>query len=203
MGTGDSTNDRVDTEILDCMAELVASMITRAEDIAQRFGVPIFFLKALQRLDCPMAMKDLGQRMHCDPSFVTSIADMLEKRGLATRESDPADRRVKRIVLTPAGMELRQRVEHEILANLPWRDALDTDERARLLGLIRKILPYAAQPTGQPGSVPGSAAQPGAGQPGATQDGDIRDGDIPHGGAQIGEEVSEVLVSAPVTGADS
>ncbi len=30
-----------------------------------------------------MAMKELGKRMHCDPSFVTLVADMLEKRGLA------------------------------------------------------------------------------------------------------------------------
>ncbi len=180
MGTGDSTSDRVDTEILDCMAELVSAMLTRAEDIAQRFGVPIFFLKALQRLDCPMAMKDLGQRMRCDPSFVTNIADMLEKRGLATRESDPADRRVKRIVLTPAGMELRQRVENEILASLPWRQALDPDERACLLGLIRKILPAAAA---QAGSVSHLA--------------------VNHGAAKYGEEVTEVLVSAPASGADS
>jgi DNA-binding MarR family transcriptional regulator len=194
MGTGDSTTDRVDAEILDSMAELISSLLTRAEEIAQQFGVPIFFVKALQRLDCPMAMKDLGQRMRCDPSFVTNIADMLEKRGLATRESDPADRRVKRIVLTPAGQELRQRIETEVMASLPWRQALDTDERACLLGLIRKILPAAA-------ARPGSMADPG------TLDGaqhEVAQHEVArHGAAQHGEEVSEVLVSAPVTGADS
>jgi DNA-binding MarR family transcriptional regulator len=180
MGTRDSASDQMDTEILESMAELFASMLTRAEEVAQRFGVPIFFLKALQRLDCPMAMKDLGQRMRCDPSFVTNIADMLEKRGLATRESDPADRRVKRIVLTPAGMELRQRLENEIMANLPWRQALDPDERAHLLGLLRKIVPAAAA---QAGSVLHAPAK--------------------HGAATYGEEVTEVLVSAPVSGVDS
>ena len=176
MATGDSTTD-VDVEILDCMAELVAAMITRAEEVAQRHGVPIFFLKVLHRLDCPMAMKDLGQRMRCDPSFVTNIADQLEKRGLATRESDPADRRVKRIVLTPAGLELKQRIEAEILSGLPWRHALDNDERACLLGLVRKLLPAA-----QAGNLPGHEAH--------------------HGAAQHREEVSQVLVGAPVTGVD-
>jgi hypothetical protein len=77
MGTGDSATD-LNVEILDCMAELLASMLTRAEEVAQRNGVPIFFLKALHRLDCPMAMKDLGMRMRCDPSFVTNVADQLE-----------------------------------------------------------------------------------------------------------------------------
>jgi DNA-binding MarR family transcriptional regulator len=179
MGTGASASDQMDTEILESMAELFASMLTRAEEIAQQFGVPIFFLKALQRLDCPMAMKDLGQRMRCDPSFVTNIADMLEKRGLATRESDPADRRVKRIVLTPAGMELRQRLENEIMANLPWRQALDPDERACLLGLLRKVVPAAATQAGSAARAPAE-----------------------HEAATYGEEVTEVLVSAPVSGAD-
>jgi hypothetical protein len=104
---------------------------------------------------------------------VTSIADMLEQRGLATRESDPADRRVKRIALTPAGLVLQQRVQDEILASLPWRQALDADERAQLLGLIRKIL-----------------AAPAAGPPGAT------------GPAREREEVSGALVSTPVIGVD-
>ena len=176
MATGDSTAD-LDVEILDCMAELVAAMLMRAEEVAQRYGVPIFFLKVFHRLDCPMAMKELGQRMRCDPSFVTNIADQLEKRGLATRESDPADRRVKRIALTPAGLELKQRIETEILSGLPWRHALDNDERTCLLGLIRKLLPAT-----QAGNLPGRQAH--------------------HGAAQHREEVSEVLVSAPVTGAD-
>jgi DNA-binding MarR family transcriptional regulator len=177
MTTGDSATD-LNVEILDCMAELLASMLTRAEEVAQRNGVPIFFLKALHRLDCPMAMKDLGMRMRCDPSFVTNIADQLEKRGLATRESDPADRRVKRIALTPAGLELKQRIENEILNGLPWRHALDNDERACLLGLVRKLLP---------------AAQAGNPPPGH---------ETHHGATQHREEVSEVLVSAPATGVD-
>jgi DNA-binding MarR family transcriptional regulator len=178
MATGDSTVDELDVEILDTMAELVAAMLRRAEEVAQRHGVPIIFLKALHRLDCPLAMKDLGQRMRCDPSFVTSVADQLEKRGLATRESDPADRRVKRIALTPAGLELKQRIETEILNGLPWRIALDNDERACLLGLVRKLLPAAK-----------------AGKPAGHE--------AHQGDAQHGEEVSTVLVSAPVTGADS
>ena len=115
--------------------------------------------------------------MGCDPSFVTNIADQLEKRGLATRESDPADRRVKRIALTPAGMELKERIETEILNGMPWRLALDNDERACLLGLIRKLLPAAGA-----GNPPGHEAH--------------------HGAAQHREEVSKVLVSAPTTGAD-
>jgi DNA-binding MarR family transcriptional regulator len=79
--------------------------------------------------------------MHCDPSFITGIADTLERHGLAARESDPGDRRVKRLVLTPAGAELKLRLEDEILARTPWRRALSTGERASLLALVHKMSP--------------------------------------------------------------
>jgi DNA-binding MarR family transcriptional regulator len=133
--------DQLDLDVLDAVAGLIAELLARGERVAQTFGVPAFFIKALHMLDGPLAMKDLGQRMHCDPSFVTGIADMLEKRGLAVRESDPGDRRVKKLVLTPAGEELKQQVERAVLARMPWRTALSTDERHCLLSLIRKMAP--------------------------------------------------------------
>jgi DNA-binding MarR family transcriptional regulator len=92
-------------------------------------------------LDTPLAMKDLGRRMHCDPSFITGIADTLEQHGLAVREADPGDRRVKRLVLTPAGAELKSRLENEILARSPWRQSLSMDERASLLKLVQRMSP--------------------------------------------------------------
>jgi DNA-binding MarR family transcriptional regulator len=124
----------MDLEILDCLGEIFGFLVSQGDEVARRLGLPGFFVKALHLLDHPMAMKDLGKRMHCDPSFVTGIADLLEQRELAVREPDPADRRVKRLVLTPAGEELRQQLHAEVLARLPWRQALDGSERACLLG---------------------------------------------------------------------
>jgi len=136
-----SAEDQLDLDFMDALAGLFARLVTEGEQLAKDFAVPGFFLKALHLIDGPLAMKELGQRMHCDPSFVTGIADMLEKRGLAIRESDPADRRVKRLVLTSAGLEMKQRVEHEMLARLPWRQELSQDERVTLIKLIHKLAP--------------------------------------------------------------
>ena len=66
-------------------------------------------------LEAPMTMKDLGLRMGCDPSFVTSVADALEKHGLARREPSQRDRRSKNIVLTPEGVTLRDRLCAELI----------------------------------------------------------------------------------------
>jgi DNA-binding MarR family transcriptional regulator len=127
-------------EVADCFFELIGSIIGHAEQIAQRMCIPSPFVKALHMLERPMAMKELGKRMHCDPSFVTLIADMLEKRGLARREAHAADRRVKNLVLTADGLALKHRVESEIVAWMPWNRALDDTERVQLLALIRKML---------------------------------------------------------------
>jgi DNA-binding MarR family transcriptional regulator len=147
-----SEEDLLDLEILDSVAGLFGRLIAEGEALAKSFGVPVFLIKALHILDNPLAMKDLGLRMHCDPSFITSIADTLEKRGLAAREPDPADRRVKRLVLTPAGAELKARIEDEVLSHTPWRQSLSREQRASLLALIRTMNPpLSATEAGCPG----------------------------------------------------
>jgi DNA-binding MarR family transcriptional regulator len=77
--------------------------------------------------------------MHCDPSFVTVIADGLEERGLARREAHPGDRRIKNLVLTDEGIKLRRRVERELAAQMPWSKVLNQPEREQLLALLRKM----------------------------------------------------------------
>jgi len=142
----------VDLGLLDALGGLIARLLAEGERLARDCGVPVFFIKALHLIDGPLAMKELGQRMHCDPSFVTSIADKMEKRGLAVRESDPADRRVKRLVLTRAGLDMKHRVEEAMLERSPWRQALTPDERATLISLIHKMAPplSATNPAGCP-----------------------------------------------------
>jgi MarR family transcriptional regulator, organic hydroperoxide resistance regulator len=127
-------------EIAGCFFELIGRIVGQAEQVAQGLGIPGPFIKALHSLECPMAMKELGKRMHCDPSFVTLVTDMLEKRGLARREPHAVDRRVKNVVLTEDGLTLRHKVEAEITARMPWNSALSEDERIQLLALIRKML---------------------------------------------------------------
>jgi len=55
-------------------------------------------------------MSDLAEAWSCDASNATFIVDRLEERGLAERRTLPADRRVKLVVLTDRGAEIRVRV---------------------------------------------------------------------------------------------
>jgi DNA-binding MarR family transcriptional regulator len=131
--------DKLDQEIFDAMTEFVTQLLQRGERLAERFDVPVSCMKAIRRLDAAVTMKDLGHRLHCDPSFVTMIADALEQRGLARREANPSDRRIKNLVLTPRGQEVKATLEQEVLQEMPWAQALDADERLQFLRLVRKM----------------------------------------------------------------
>jgi DNA-binding MarR family transcriptional regulator len=76
----------------------------------------------------PMPMSALAERLFCDASNVTGIADRLEARGLVARRSAEGDRRVKALTITPSGLKLRDRVltimsePPEAIAGLPEAD---------------------------------------------------------------------------------
>jgi DNA-binding MarR family transcriptional regulator len=56
------------------------------------------------------SMSDLADAWACDASNATFIVDRLEERSLAERRTVPTDRRLKMVVLTPRGAEVRRRV---------------------------------------------------------------------------------------------
>jgi DNA-binding MarR family transcriptional regulator len=142
------TGDKLDQDIFDAVTNLLGRLVRRAEQLAGQFGVPVFCVKAMHRMDSSMTLKELGRRMQCDPSFVTMIADALEQRGLARREPHPDDRRIKNLVLTEQGHELKAQVEAVLLTEMPWARTLDRGERETLLRLLRKMADAMPGPCG-------------------------------------------------------
>jgi len=142
------SGDKLDQDIFDAMTEFVMWLMQRGERLAERFDVPVSCMKALRRVGKAVSMKELGQQLHCDPSFVTMIADALEQRGLAKREPSTADRRIKNLVLTPRGLEVKSTIESETHGVMPWAQVLTVEEREQLLGLVRKMNQALAVPQG-------------------------------------------------------
>jgi DNA-binding MarR family transcriptional regulator len=134
------TDDELNKQIFDVFTEFIKHVQGLGQEIASDFGMGGSDLLALLKLEAPMTMKELGQKLSCDPSFVTAIADALEKHLLARREPSQRDRRSKNIVLTPEGEAVRDRLLRELAARAPWCTVLDTGERRCLLGLLRKML---------------------------------------------------------------
>jgi DNA-binding MarR family transcriptional regulator len=150
----DPGTDGLDTALADAFGALLGQMGTRLEKVARRFELPPFCVKALHMLGSPLAMKELGQRFGCDPSFVTAIADVLHSHGLGVREPDPRDRRIKHLRLTEKGAALREQVERELFDGMPWNQALDPAERQCLLGHLRKMVGAAQDQSAAAGSCP-------------------------------------------------
>ncbi|MSQ24510.1 MAG: MarR family transcriptional regulator [Chloroflexi bacterium] len=97
---------------------------------------------ALQQLqtDCPISMRELAARLKCDPSNITGLIDRLEIRGLVERRAHPADRRVKYLLLTGAGQDLRERLEARLFSAPRFISELLEHEQAALSKLLAEIL---------------------------------------------------------------
>jgi DNA-binding MarR family transcriptional regulator len=136
----DDSAPALNRDILDALTTLVKEAGTVGHSIADGFGIAPHDLLAMFKLEGGLAMKELAQRMGCDASFVTAIADTLEKRGFLRREAGQRDRRVKNLVLTSEGMAAKERLMAQLAAKMPWCYALDDAERRCFLGLLRKML---------------------------------------------------------------
>jgi MarR family transcriptional regulator, organic hydroperoxide resistance regulator len=140
--------------IMDAFSGVVKQAAAFAQGLAQGFGLSVSDLVGLHKLEEPMTMKEMGQRMHCDPSFATVVINGLEKHGLARRETSERDRRIKNVVLTAEGVSIRERLEKELAIRLPWANALDTSERECLLTILRKMIAAADAASAAPSAEP-------------------------------------------------
>jgi MarR family transcriptional regulator, organic hydroperoxide resistance regulator len=140
----------VDRAIVNGLTDLVKRAGLISQSIADSFDIAPSDLLALFKLDEVMTMKELAKHMSCDASFVTTIADTLEKRGLARREPSLKDRRVKNLVLTPEGIAAKERMMQELALRMPWCYALNEKERHIFLALIQKMLAAGTDQTQRP-----------------------------------------------------
>ncbi|WP_299951117.1 MarR family winged helix-turn-helix transcriptional regulator [uncultured Modestobacter sp.] len=84
-------------------------------------------------------MGELATALLCDASNVTQLVARLESRGLVTREPDPADRRVKRVSITPAGRREHRAVHRAFAFPAESVDRLTAGEQQLLSRLLAKM----------------------------------------------------------------
>ena len=94
---------------------------------------------------------DLARHCHIDVSTMTRLLDRLEKKALLRRERSTTDRRVVRIVLTPAGQALAERLP-AVLCGVYNRAlaGFSADEWAQLQALLSRLAAN-AESLGAPG----------------------------------------------------
>jgi DNA-binding MarR family transcriptional regulator len=87
----------------------------------------------------PQSLRKLATLLHCDPSNITLLSAQLEERGLAERRPHPGDGRVRTLVLTAEGREMRERLLAIVAKRSPFAE-LDADEQRTLRSLLSKAL---------------------------------------------------------------
>ena len=64
----------------------------------------------------PLSQSELADRLAVEGATMVAMIDRLVKAGLVLREASTTDRRVKRVVLTPAGLKIYEKVKAEATA---------------------------------------------------------------------------------------
>jgi DNA-binding MarR family transcriptional regulator len=97
---------------------------------------------ALLQMDpgAPLPMHKLATMLACDNSNVTGLVDRLEARGLVAREPYEPDRRVKHIVITPLGEQLREQMTLRIGRPPEGLERLTLGEQRQLRDLLKRAL---------------------------------------------------------------
>src|ERR1700722_1636871 len=114
-GSGETGADAsaVNRDILDSLTGLVKLVGGVAQGIASEFDIAPHDLLAMFKLEGVLSMKELAQHMGCDASFITSVADTLERRGFARREPSQRDRRGAKLLRTREGSAPKGRAAGE------------------------------------------------------------------------------------------
>ena len=89
----------------------------------------------------PISFKQLAQQLHLTPGAISQLAEGLEKHNLISRQTDPKDRRIQCLQVSPDGLELLHRIENHRQAIMESIMTDLTDEELALwLRIHEKLL---------------------------------------------------------------
>ncbi|MFI9340661.1 MarR family winged helix-turn-helix transcriptional regulator [Streptomyces sp. NPDC052773] len=118
---------------------LAQQIADHVRERAVTLGLTAAQATALREMTGPMTMRELADRMSCEPSNATFVIDKLEKQGLVERRAHPTDRRAKHLVLTPEGAALRERLLELLVQDSPL-GALTPEQQRTLQDLLKQAL---------------------------------------------------------------
>lgn len=107
-------------------------------------GAQYNLLNVVARSPEGLSQRELSERLVVDRSNVTGLLDRMERAGWVRRRDHPADRRAYRVVLTPSGRRLWERVTPRYLAVVRQVTRSVPEKRAREAAALLQRLEQAA-----------------------------------------------------------
>ena len=147
MGASTTRRSSPAAEAWALMFELIHLSKRRFMAIASEFDLSPPQVMALRQLDPdePKPMSELALALRCDNSNVTGIVDRLEDRGLVERHPAEHDRRVKMLVVTERGAELRARLSERMDTAPPALAGLSEADQLALRDIMRRAVAHDAR----------------------------------------------------------
>jgi MarR family transcriptional regulator, transcriptional regulator for hemolysin len=104
----------LDDDFLTLLVDVARHICTYGDQLAQALGLTRAQLIILARLERQpdLSQNELAAIAEVTPMTIARLIDRLEALGLVERYSDPADRRIWRLRLTPAAAPLRREIKN-------------------------------------------------------------------------------------------
>ncbi|MET8470899.1 MarR family transcriptional regulator [Streptomyces sp. NPDC006422] len=133
--------DPLTLEVVELIGEVVARYHQEYEEAAARHGLTGAQARVLGLLSLePLPMRQVAQRLKCEPSNVTGIVDRLESRDLVERQPSPGDRRVKVAAATDEGRRIARTLRESLdFAREPLA-GLSQEERVAFRDMLRRMV---------------------------------------------------------------
>ena len=127
-------------EIIGLADGLVGRIWVQFQARAAEFNLSVPEAKSLQVLESerPLTMRELAARLGANPSNVTVAVGRLEARGVVSRQGSE-DRRVRGVLLTDRGRDLRRRLELRLVEDHPALRGLSPSQREVLRRILRRL----------------------------------------------------------------
>ncbi len=120
------------------MSDLVLAQ-GRRRDVAESLGLSFSKTRALRQLARqPMSMGELASALGIEPANTTGLVDDLEFRELVRRRPHPTDRRAKIVEATRKGKAMARRADEILSTPPPELEALDPEDLAVMVSILRK-----------------------------------------------------------------
>ncbi len=93
-----------------------------------------------------MSQNNLAQHLYLDKSTASRVVDSLENKGYLNREIDANDARSKILSVTPEGVELYKKIEHDLIKEMQnLIEDLDPEIRGATIHLISRLARTASE----------------------------------------------------------
>jgi DNA-binding MarR family transcriptional regulator len=134
--------DTAEEELVDALAQSAFVVMGALTRIAAGHDLSLTQLRVLGILrDRRLRVVELARFLGLEKSTMSGLVDRAVRRGLLVRGRDAEDGRAVTVAMTPAGLDLAERVHGEVRAALaPVTGRLDAEQARRLTALHQRML---------------------------------------------------------------